>query len=205
MNKQKNLLKNLYNNNYLKLLPSFKEERTQAFITIALTLFAVSLFGIFAINPTLSTIINLKKQLTDNLFVEKKLDEKISNLSILQLKYAVFEKDLPYVMSALPQKPNIPYFLGQIQTIAQKSNLDIAKIQSSQVELTKPQESLENYSSFAFSLEGQAQNLKDISDFLSNLYNFDRIISIDTISINNKTEKTNLLKFTLRGKTYFKK
>ncbi|RJQ35882.1 hypothetical protein C4559_05990 [Candidatus Microgenomates bacterium] len=205
MNKQKNLLKSIYNKDYLKLLPDFKEERTQAFTTIALTLAAISIFGVFAISPTLSTIGNLKKQLDDNLFVEKKLEEKIANLSVLQLKYSLIEKDIPLILSLLPQKPNIPFFLGQLQSIAKSSNLNVTRIQSSQVDLTKPKDVLDKYSSFAFSLDGEASSYMEITDFLSKLLNFDRIITIDMLSINNKTEKKDVLKFSLRGRAYFKK
>jgi hypothetical protein len=68
--KTNNIFANLYTSKYFEKLPDFKEKKIQAFITIALTLIALSFFAIFAINPTLSTIANLQKQSEDT-FVEQ--------------------------------------------------------------------------------------------------------------------------------------
>lgn len=201
----KNIFKNFPKGRYLEILPAFKEEKTQAFTMLVLTLVSLSFFGFFAINPTLSTIAQLKKQLSDSILVDKKLEEKINNLGILRQKYAALENDIPTALSAVPQTPNTPFLIGQVQAVAQTSNLNITKVQSFQVELNKPKEALENYSSFAFSLEGQGSNYKDISDFLSSIVNFDRIVTVDVLSIDNRSEKDGMLKVSLRGKAYFKK
>jgi len=47
---------------YMKYLPNLKEESTRTFVTLALTFASLSFFGLFAINPTLATIINLKNR-----------------------------------------------------------------------------------------------------------------------------------------------
>jgi len=66
---------------YFELVPNFKQEKTQKFTTVILTLIAFAILLIFAINPTLSTIANLQKQLDDAKFIKEKLDQKINDLS----------------------------------------------------------------------------------------------------------------------------
>ncbi|MGA2968093.1 MAG: hypothetical protein ABSD69_02925, partial [Candidatus Levyibacteriota bacterium] len=46
---------------YLELIPDIKREKAQKYITIVLTLTTAIILGVFAINPTLSTIANLQK------------------------------------------------------------------------------------------------------------------------------------------------
>lgn len=66
----KDLLKNT-KIKYLQLLPNLKGEKTQKFTTLILTFFALSFFGLLAINPTISTISELNKELEDNKFVDQ--------------------------------------------------------------------------------------------------------------------------------------
>ncbi|MDP3988202.1 MAG: type 4a pilus biogenesis protein PilO [Candidatus Levybacteria bacterium] len=190
--------------NYLDLLPKIKEEKTQTFTTIALTLLALSFFGIFAISPTLSTIAQLKKQISDNLYVDKKLGEKITNLGILSQKYSALDADIPIVLAAVPQNSQAPLLLTQIEAMAQKNNLEVIRLQSYLVELTKIKEDPSDYSSFTFSIEGQASSYENIENFLSSLINFDRIISIDVISVSSRADKNATLRISIRGKAFFK-
>lgn len=193
---------------YLQIIPYFKEEKTQTYTSLALTLIALTIFGFFAINPTISTIIQLKKQLKDDTVVDQKLSEKISNLTILQQKYSLLEKDLPLVTDALPEKPDGPIFIGKVQGLTQELNAKISRIQSSAVDLTKPRDNLTKFSSFTFSIEGESATQKDIVSFLSSLSNIDRLMTFDVLSINNKLDKEKNISnfsFSIRGKTYFKK
>ncbi len=200
----KNIFLNFPANKYLEKLPNFKEEKTQRFTTLVLTFLALSFFGFFAINPTLSTITQLKKQLADNLFIEKKLEEKITNLAILQQKYNLLKTTIPVVIQALPQTPTIPLLIGQVQALALKSNLSIERLQVFQVELSNLNEDKNKESSFAFSFQGQGSYV-DISNFLSSLINFDRLVTLDTIALTSMPEKDKLVKLDLRGRAYFKK
>ena len=62
---------------YLGFLPDLKKEKTQKYSSIIFSLVSLSFFGIFAINPTLSTIAKLKKELSDTKFVEEQLRKNI--------------------------------------------------------------------------------------------------------------------------------
>lgn len=202
MEKKDSFFKNFKNSKYLEMLPSFKEEKTKSFITIALTLLAASIFGLFAINPTLSTITQLQKELEDDRFIDKKLEQKIASLSNLQQKYNLLENDIPIVLAALPQNPKSPLLIGQIQALAQTSNTKITKINVSEVELSKIQGG-NKYPSFVFSVEIQG-SYQQLTQFLNLLSSFERIVTIDTLSLSKSTEKNNLLQLGVRGKAYFK-
>src|ERR1700733_7592698 len=104
----KNYLKNLSAaryREYLKLLPNMQQESTHNFVMLALTFGALSFFGIFAINPTLSTISDLQKQLADDASVDSQLQTKIDNLSALEQQYDQMGSNLTNIYSAVPQNP----------------------------------------------------------------------------------------------------
>lgn len=200
-------LNNLFNklnkekyDKYLELVPDFKKEKTQKFTTIVLTLVAVIILSIFAINPTLSTIANLRKQVEDAKFVKERLDQKINNLSLLQTKYNSIQTDLPVIYEAIPQKSEAPKFTGQIQSIAQKSNLSITNFQAT--EITPFSKNLFSYYLFSMSAKGDYQN---IMNFLNQLISMQRIITVSNIDINQITTESTQLQVNMRGQVFFKK
>lgn len=199
----KNVFLHLQKSKYWEMLPSLKEEKTKNFTTLILTLVALSFFGFFAISPTLSTIAQLRRQISDNEFANKKLGEKIQNLSLLQKEYGLLEKDLPIVFAGIPQAPSAPLLVGQIQFLALESSLAITRLQVFQVELSQKTDKNE-HSSFAFSLEAQGTT-PQLTNFLNSLLQFERIITLENISLAKSSDKDDVLKVDLKGRAYFKK
>lgn len=122
---------------YLKLLPSMQQENTRIVTTLILTFFAMSFFGIFAINPTLSTIVTLRKTMEDSTKVHEDLKTKISNLSALQLQYSALGPDLPTILDAIPSDPKAPTLMGQILSLSQQKRVKVLALETSAIQLTE--------------------------------------------------------------------
>ena len=192
---------------YLAFMPDLKQERTKKFTTVVLTLVATIILGLFAVSPTLSTIANLQKQIDDSTFVNQKLQQKINDLSTLQQKYANVQSDLPVITDAIPTSAQIPLLVAQIQTVDQNASLKLDSFQTFEVDLSKVTVINKNYSSFDFGLSAEG-SYQQITDFLDNLTNFQRIITIANISVSksNNTNNTNgTLQLNVGGATFFKK
>jgi Tfp pilus assembly protein PilO len=189
---------------YLVFVPNFKAEKTQKFTTIVLTLTASMVLLIFAVNPTLSTISNLQKQLEDNRFVERQLEQKINNLSVLQQKYSEVQQDLPIVYDAVPKDPRVVTLVSEVQGIAQDSGLILTNFQTFEIETSQKSIAGKKYSSYDFtaSAEGSYENMKR---FLDNLIGFQRIITINNMSITRQqTFGSSILQLSVKGTAYFK-
>lgn len=194
----------ILNSKYLELLPDFSQERTERFTSVILTLIALSVFGLFAINPTLSTIAKLQKEITDSEAISQKLEEKIAALASLQQAYNRLENDIPQVLESLPNSPFVPLLIGQIQSVAKDSNTHVSQIQNSEVELFKEGEPAKKYYFYSFSITADG-TYKNILRFMENITNIQRIVSIDTVSINKLGEASGVLQFNLQGIAYYKK
>lgn len=201
------ILKNIKKDNYqryLELIPNFKQEKTQKYITIILTLIASIILGIFALSPTLSTIVNLRKQLKDDRFVEQKLAEKINNLSVLQQKYSSLKENLPIIYDAVPKNSQITLLIAQLQALANESSIQLADLQTFQVDLSHASLSTKKFASYDFgvSVKGNYQNMLI---FINKIANFQRVITIENISITKVTEiNTTDLQLNIKGTAYFK-
>ncbi len=187
----------------LKLLPKFKDEKTKLYTMLGLTLAALSFFGIFAINPTLSTIVELKRQFADLQFVYQKLITKSQNLSILQDKYRSLAPLLPVVYDAMPQKPEVPKFIAQVNALLADSNLTVRSLRTNGVEITPDKKVVgKNSAYFSFSMEAEG-SYEDILAFCQNLTRIDRLVTLQMISIDKK-DKSDALILNLRGLQYFR-
>lgn len=191
------------------MLPAIKAQEAYNLSMLVFTLTAVCIFGLFAISPTVSTIVELQKQINDNKDLEKQLDKKINDLTILQQQYKQIESDLSIIDKAIPSNAESTYFMGQIQALAQKNSIStinmslppliLAESPGYAAQAAKTTETSVSAYDFSLSLAGSFTNAKS---FLDLLVSFDRITTLDSISISEKEDNT--VNFNLKGKIYYK-
>lgn len=168
---------------------------------LALTFGALSFFGVFAINPTLSTIFELQKELKENEDVAQQLETKINNLSLLQSQFNIIEPELKYVYEAIPKSANVPLLSAQIKAIANANRITITSYRVAEVQLASSQKSSKTLS-YIFNLQAEG-NYRDMINFSTAVSRLNRIVTIESMSIGKNT-KSNELVLTLRGRQYFK-
>jgi len=201
----KNYLENLSTSRYreyLKLLPQMKNENTKTVTMLIFTFVALSILGIFAINPTISTIIELQKQMADSEFVQQQLTTKIDNLSSLQQQYTNLSSDLPIIETAIPGNADVVSFIGQVKVLARNTGLQLSTIKISPVTLSVNSKKKTD-SSFSFSIDANGA-YESYINFISSLTNFNRIVTLDSISIIKDPQSSRLI-LSVQGKGYFKK
>jgi len=197
------LFKNLQKKKFFEMLPDFKEERMQKFTTLVFTITALSFFGLFAISPTLSTIANLNKQLSDNKLVDQQLQDKINNLYLLQQKYSQLTPNLPYVLDSFPKNPQVPLLIAQLQSLAQSSNITITSLQTFEVEIPNFSVSTKKYYAFSFNISASG-SYENLSTFINSVVKMQRIVSINTLSLTRNTGEGPSTQLSFKGTAYFK-
>lgn len=199
----KKIFKNIkYDRYYKEILPYLKKEKNQQYFAVILTLGASIFFALFAINPTISTIAHLRREVLDSKSVEKKLSDKINNLSSLSQEYQNIQKDIPYILDAIPNKPESLILAAQIQSIAQSSAVTISDIEVSPMSLDVLEST--NSSSLTFTLSANG-SYEDIKKFVSSLIDMQRIVSVDAISVSKTDIADDKVDLNIKGSSYFKK
>lgn len=178
-----------------------KNEKNRKYLVVGLTISTSLFFLLFAVNPTLSTIANLSKQLGDLKLVETSLQTKISNMDTLQSRYQVIEPDLDAVTEAIPQQPDSVELTGQIQQAGQASNVSIASITLSEISYSEQTGNLTQTYPINIVAEG---SYNDISSFLDKLFTMRRIITFTQISI-DKNVQNGKLTCDIKAVAYFNK
>lgn len=183
------------------IMPYLKNNKNQNFLFIFLTVGASIFFILFAINPTISTIAKLQKEIEDSRITEQQMSEKINNLSALSSAYPQIENDISFIKDAVPQKPEAPILIGQIQQLANESGINIGNVDISPIKLTAGNNSSESFN-FTTTVGGQ---FNDFIRFLDYMVNMQRALSIDSILITKIQSDNHVVTATIKGTAYFKK
>jgi Tfp pilus assembly protein PilO len=180
-----------YRRYYQSLEPKFQKPATRAYTAIIFSFLVVSLFGWYAIRPTMQTIFTLKREISDKTDIDKKMEDKISALIEAQATYQSIEQDLPLLDQALPTTSDAIRATAQIQGLAQASGVAINNLSITTVPLTadtgngtsqKPANSLTNFP-ISLSVTGAYTNVKT---FIQGIQNLRRVMEIDSMTFTPK-------------------
>lgn len=186
---------------YIKLFPVAQTKHVRDYTTLLLTLFSVILFGIFAISPTIDTILELRKTLADNEIANQALEEKLVALDSLQTQYNNFGPTLERIENAIPNEPEVPMLLARIQTIAREQGVTISDFNVQKVALDNPPSGRVPASfTFTFSISAPYENTMS---FLSSLYDFDRIITVEEVTMEKPSQSLSPLDTLITAKAYY--
>ena len=214
-----------YKKYYQDLEPKLSKPSNKAYTTIVFSFLVVSLFGWYAIRPTIQTIIYLQREIKDKTELSKKMEDKISALIEAQAYFQEVEPLLPVIDQALPTKPDAIPLVIQLRNLASRSGTLLKTTQLPTVPLlgqkmkptTKTTDSkavttavkVPTYD-FSIAVQGTYPNVRT---FLEGLTQMRRIVTIESVSIvPNKLESEStssaipggrLLQLALRLKTYY--
>lgn len=175
-----------YRRYYQSLGPTFQKPAVRAYTAIILSFLVISLFGWYAIRPTMQTIFTLKREIADKTELNKKMEEKISALIEAQAVYQTVEQYLPLVDQALPAIPEAPRAIRDLQLLASDSRVTISNVGVSALPLTgvtglkKQTATASGITQFPVSVSVTGQ-YPDIKNFIKQLLNLRRIMEINSM------------------------
>ncbi|HUD19461.1 MAG TPA: type 4a pilus biogenesis protein PilO [Patescibacteria group bacterium] len=208
-----------YRKYYQSIEPIFTKPSSRGYTTVIFSFLAVSLFGWYAIRPTIQTILYLRREIADKTELNKEMEDKISALIEAQAYYQQIEPLLPVVDQALPPQPDaVPFFI-QLRNVASASGVLLSTIQTPTIPLVsnslqKGQATSPPASQPAYIVTIQVRGLYDgVKSFLTNVNNLRRVVTVDSINI-SPTDTTHvssqsalpssrLLQASLELKTYY--
>lgn len=186
---------------YIKPVLKIPIVRTYGYIIFTITMTIV--FIIFAIKPTVQTIVVLQKKLSDEQEILAKLTKKSDHLSLATKNYqSIDPTTASKIENSLPRNPDIANLISSLESTAKTTQASISALQFQPITIEKGgnDQSLQEIA-FTLNTEGSYDNLKQV---LQNLKNAPRIITIDSVNL-NKLEGVNNLLMSITGKAYYLK
>lgn len=188
---------------YIKPLTGIPIVKTYA--PIIFTLLTMTVFVIFAIKPTIETILVLQKRLKDADAIVAQVNAKAENLSKGRENYQKLDKAIQdKIGSAVPDSIELKSLIQSLEQSAGNHEASVSALQIQPIALAVTQESQElklQEVSFIFNVETSYQAATAI---LQDLKRSGRLISIDKLTLNRASEGKNLI-MSISGKAYFLK
>ncbi|MDD2822658.1 MAG: type 4a pilus biogenesis protein PilO [Candidatus Daviesbacteria bacterium] len=194
-----------YSRYYVYIKPVITNKYVRSFAPYIFSLASLIIFIIFAIRPTIVTIIELQKSIQDNQAVLVSLQKKSEDLTTGKRNIENLDPDLLVkINNRLPKDPGITNLINNLQTSA----ANIASVSALQVQpvtiytnATDPN-SKQSIDEIAFSLNTQGSYTQLLS-ILENLNKTSRFINLTNAVINKSAEGGTSLSIT--GKGYYLK
>ncbi|MDO8429487.1 MAG: type 4a pilus biogenesis protein PilO [Candidatus Daviesbacteria bacterium] len=164
----------------------------------------IILFILFALRPTISTIVNLQENLDKSQQTLETLEQKGRNLEAGRQNLNNLESTKRLkIKTSIPDQVNIGTLVASLQTSVEKgASVSAVQVQPLSVYKVNNQSLTNSLGeiNFSFNVSG---NYSEILQTVDKLSHSPRLVKITTLSINRLPEGRNLLSVT--GKAYFLK
>lgn len=193
----------IYSRYFTYIKPIGKLPIVRTYGSTIFTLVVMVIFILFAIRPTIETILILQKKLADSTAVLEKINQKANDLTLGKQNYDHLDQGVKAEIStAIPDSANLKTL---IQTLEQAANIHEASISALQIQplvlevkneflVGKPSDI-----SFTFNVEGAFTNLVAL---LQDLKASSRLISIESLSLSKLSEDAGLI-MSITGKAFY--
>ncbi len=166
---------------------------------------AVTIFSLFAIRPTIKTILTLRQDIAEQESILSQLTEKSLNLEKSRQNYqALDETSKQQLVDLLPTNPEVADLIEELSTLALQNQASISGLQFQPIEIESKEQTAINITlkelTFTFNLHGDYQRLLQI---INSLNSTKRLLSIDSIQLTKPQEAP--LVMSINGKAYFLK
>lgn len=196
---------------YRNLEPLVFKSQNRVYTAAIFSFFAISLFGWFAIRPTIKTILTLRREISDKTEINRQMESKIADLISAQSVYQSIENQLFLLDEAMPKNPEAVETVLQMRNLVGTSDATIASLMvgnSIPLEVNSKSIISKNGDELVFNsnLLGSYIALEEI---MSKVNNMRRIVNIEQLSIekseedSNLTDLNNLLQMNIQLRSFF--
>lgn len=168
------------------------------FLEILLSLVTISIFGVFALRPTILTIAGLYQEIKTKKETLSQMDSKITSLQSAQNTLNEQSAILPILETSIPISPKPEDFIRQIRGLANKNSVSVSGFSIEKITL-KGGAVTEGAGTMSFS-GGVSGNYANLLTFLQDLGNLRMPVNISLFNLSvSKTEKEAGLSLAISG------
>lgn len=193
-----------YSRYYTFVKPILRNRHIRTYSPLVFSLITIAIFSIFAIKPTVSTILSLQKSIVEQHQVLDKLRQKANNLSQGKNNYsAINPSTLSKMDNLLPAKASPASLINSLTNLAGQAEASLSGIQFQPINLdTTPYTLTKNPALKELTITFNLQSTyPKMVKFIKSLDSLDRLITIDSISFNESAD--NSLVTTINARAFY--
>lgn len=192
-----------YSRYYTYIQPVIKNPLVRSFSPFIFSLISLIIFGVFAIRPTVSTIINLQTEIDNNQQILSALTTKAKNLVEGKNNYNQINLEMKKkIVNLIPPQPLVSSVITSLQnSLSNQGTISALQIQPLTIfddKATKKYPAELKTIDFTYSISGSYQQ---ISKAIANLSSSPRLLIIDGVIISKQASASTQMN--LSGKAFF--
>jgi hypothetical protein len=207
---RKNYLR--YKTYFLNVVAHYqKRTDLKIYMELFLSLATISIFALFALKPTLTTIAELVKETESKKETISTLDQKIESLARAQATYEQEKEKILLLETSIPKEPTPERFVRQIEALSNRDTVIVLSISLGKTTILG-QEQPEKTDSQLEPLPGGAEELSFginatntypiLNTFLADMQRMRRPVKIDSLNFKlTETEEGTILMLVVNGRT----
>lgn len=203
-----------YQGFFLNIVELYKKRQDlRMFTEVIMSISTIIIFLVFALKPTVLTIISLFQEINVKKDTISQLDQKINALSKAQSLYSQQTSLISIAESSIPDKAKPESFVRQVEAVSSKDSASILGISVGEVTLAgtnpqkiklsdlKPVSGKSKEMTFSISVSG---GFASLNSFLNDLESLRRPLKVDILGINSSlTDKGRVIVAVISGRTPF--
>lgn len=197
-------MKPQYSRYYTYIKPIFKNRLVRTYSSLVFSLITVTVFSLFAIKPTLSTIIALQKSIDEQQMIFNKITTKVDNLATGRKNYERIDSAIKVgLISLMPNSTSLPNLMETLSVLASVHDASISGLQIQPIDLEGPpvrisKQALIRQIDFTFNTQGSYQQMVGILNSISSL---NRLIDVQSANFTKQVDGPLIM--TVNAKAYF--
>ena len=187
-----------YQRYYTYIEPIVTDPIIRGYFSLAASLLLIAFLLVFALSPTINTIVTLRRKISDQQTIIKNLETKTRNLITAQENYNQAKVLIPALFIALPEDPTPQTIISGIISSASSSAVILGGLQFKNINLDKNLPGLVTVE-LSVSMQGSPSQVRS---FLGKMENTIRYVRITNLGVNNPVDSQKI-SADIKGVGYF--
>lgn len=184
---------------YIKMIKEGPEKK-RSYSFFAFTIIATILLIVFAIKPTITTILRINREIKQKEYINQQLASKISTLSSLQSKYLERKQVFKTLSLVFPADGNFSLLLSNIDSIVSRNGFVLNSVTFDEYEGNKaPSNKVLSPKSMRINVKGKRAN---IINLLKEFEALPMYPIIDFVSFSSNEDEQGLVSFSIGLRIY---
>lgn len=195
-----------YSRYYTYIKPIINSKAVKTYSPIVFSIITITIFSLYAIRPTVKTILSLQISITEQSQVLEKLNEKSKNLTEGKANYQKIDPAIKNRLNILlPPSTSLPQLITNLNNLSRSNQASISGIQFQPIDLDGPPITLSKNATLKIielSLNVQGSFVQ-LNEFLKSIKSMDRMLEIKSLNI-SRTQDGGLIMSVTANAFYLK-
>ncbi len=188
-----------YSRYYTYIKPILNSTTVKTYSPIIFSIITITIFSLYAIRPTIKTILSLQLSINEQEKILASINEKSKNLAEGKLNYQKIDPDIKDRLNNLiPPSTSLPKLINNLYNQSRTNQATVSGIQFQPIDLDGDPKILSKNAALKtveFNLNIQG-SFSQVTEFLKSLKKMDRLIEIKSINIARSQDSSLIMSIT---------